>query len=158
MKRLSAAAAILIIGVIAVPLARSQSSQALNARGPATATEQELMRLVQQYNDAQVKGDRQVLERLWADDYLYTHSNGAVMNKPQDIADATSGEMTWTAARLDDMKVRLFGDVGVVTGRLIMEGRAANYASGPRRFTDVFVRRNGRWQLVGGQTTMLAPK
>ena len=158
MKRWRAAAAILIIGLIAVPLVRSQSSPAVNARGRAPATEQELMRLVQQYNDAQVKGDRQLLERLWADDYLYTHSNGAVMTKPQDIADATSGEMTWTAARLDDMKVRLFGDVGVVTGRLIMEGRAANYASGPRRFTDIFVRRHGRWQLVGGQTTMLAPK
>ncbi len=116
------------------------------------------MRLVQQYNDAQVKGDRQALERLWADDYLYTHSNGTVMNKAQDIADATSGGMTWTAARLDGMKVRVFGDVGIVTGRLIMEGRAANYASGPRRFTDIFVRRNGRWLLVGGQTTMLATK
>jgi len=157
MRRINAAAAALMIGMIAVPLAQSQSSPAA-APGGATSTEQELMRLVQQYNDAQVKGDRQALERLWADDYLYTHSNGTVMNKAQDIADATSGGMTWTAARLDGMKVRVFGDVGIVTGRLIMEGRAANYASGPRRFTDIFVRRNGRWLLVGGQTTMLATK
>lgn len=122
---------------------------------PGNADERSLMRLEQEYNDAQVKRDRPTLERVWADDYLYTHSNGTVMNKAQDIADTMSGDMTWTAARLDDMKVRLFGDVGIVTGRLTMEGRASQYASGPRRFTDVFVKRGGRWQLVGGQTTML---
>jgi ketosteroid isomerase-like protein len=123
---------------------------------PPRSDEQLLMRLVQEYNDAQVKRDRSALERLWADDYLYTHSNGAVMTKAEDIADTMSGEMTWTAAKLDDLRVRLYGEVGIVTGRLTMEGRAAQYASGPRRFTDVFVRRSGRWQLVGGQTTMMS--
>src|SRR6478672_11851269 len=97
-----------------------------------SSDEQELMRLEQAYNDAQVKRDRATLEQLWADDYLYTHSNGAVMTKAQDVA--------------------------VVTGRLVMEGRAVRYASGPRRFTDLFVRRNGRWQLVGGQTTIVGEK
>lgn len=124
----------------------------------ATTDERELMDLVQQYNDAQVKRDRETLERLWADDYLYTHSNGAVMNRAQDIADTMSGEMTWTAAHLDDMRAKIYGQVGVVTGRLTMKGRSARYASGPRRFTDIFVKRNGRWQLVGGQTTMLQEK
>jgi len=125
------------------------------AQTPRSA-EQELMALDQASNDAQVKKDRATLERLWGDDYLYTHSNGSVLNKAQDIADTMSGDMTWTAARLDDLKVKLYGDVGIVTGRLTMEGKARQYASGPRRFTDIFVKRNGRWQLVGGQTT-LAP-
>jgi ketosteroid isomerase-like protein len=123
-----------------------------------TSDGQELIRLEQEYNDAQVKRDRPTLERLWADDYLYTHSNGAVMNKAQDIADTMSGEMMWSAARVDDTHVRLYGDVGIVTGRLTMVGRSAQYASGPRRFTDVFVKRKGRWQLVGGQTTMIPGK
>ena len=125
---------------------------------PDGSDEQELMRLEQAYNDAQVTQDRATLERVWADDYVYTHSNGAVMTKAQDIDDTMSGEMTWRAARLDDMKVRKYGDVGVVTGRLVMEGRAVQYASGPRRFTDIFVRRNGQWRLVGGQTTMVPEK
>jgi ketosteroid isomerase-like protein len=123
-----------------------------------SSDEQELMRLEQAYNDAQVKRDRATLEQLWADDYLYTHSNGAVMTKAQDIDDTMSGEMAWRAAHFDDMKVRRYGDVAVVTGRLVMEGRAVRYASGPRRFTDLFVRRNGRWQLVGGQTTIVGEK
>lgn len=123
-----------------------------------SADDEELMRLEQAYNDAQVKQDRATLEQLWADDYMYTHSNGAVMTKAQDIDDTMSGEMAWRAARLDDMKVRRYGDVAVVTGRLVMEGRSVQYASGPRRFTDIFVRRNGEWRLVGGQTTMVGEK
>jgi hypothetical protein len=120
--------------------------------------ERELMALDQAYNDAQVKKDRATLERLWADDYSYTHSNGSVMNKAQDIADTMSGDMTWTAAKLDDLKVKRYGDVGVVTGQLTMQGSAKEYASGPRRFTDIFVLRNERWQLVGGQTTLIPAK
>lgn len=122
------------------------------------SVEQELMALDQAFNDAQVKKDRATLERLWADDYSYTHSNGSVMNKAQDIADTMSGGMTWTAAKLDDLHVKLYGEVGIVTGRLTMQGSAKRYAAGPRRFTDIFVKRNGRWQLVGGQTTLLPAK
>jgi len=151
MKRTVAAALVVLAVVFSGARAGSQPA------APANAVERELMDLVQRYNDAQVKRDRRTLELLWADDYLYTHSNGAVMTKAQDIADTMSGDMTWTAARLDDMKVRVFGDAGIVTGRLTMEGTAKQYASGARRFTDIFVRRNGRWQLVGGQTT-LPPK
>lgn len=117
------------------------------------SVEQELMDLDQASNDAQVRKDRATLERLWGEDYLYTHSNGSVATKAEDIADTMSG-MSWTAARLDGMKVRVYGDVGIVTGRLTMEGSAKSYASGARRFTDIFVRRGGRWLLVGGQTTM----
>jgi ketosteroid isomerase-like protein len=148
MKRTVMAALAVVVTAFSGVRAGSQSTNPV---------ERELMDLVQRYNDAQVKRDRPTLEKLWADDYLYTHSNGAVMTKVQDIADTMSGDMTWTAARLDDMKVRLYGDVGIVTGRLTMEGTAKQYASGSRRFTDIFVRRGGRWQLVGGQTT-LPPK
>ncbi len=135
-------------------LVPKKSAASSGAVAPAETVERELMALDQRYNDAQVTRDRTTLEELWADDYLYTHSNGVMMNKAQDIADTMSGDMTWTAARLDDLKVRVYGDVGIVTGRLTMEGRAKRYASGARRFTDIFVKRDGRWQLVGGQTTL----
>ena len=122
---------------------------------PPGPVRRELMQLDQLSNDAQVHKDRATLERLWADDYLYTHSNGSVMTKVQDIADTMSGNMTWTSAKLEDLEVRLYGEVGIVTGRLTMHGTAKEYASGPRRFTDIFVNRDGRWQLAGGQTTLL---
>ena len=51
---------------------------------PTSATEQEIIKLEQAATDAQFKKDRPALERLLADDYLYTHSNGSVLTKAQE--------------------------------------------------------------------------
>ena len=47
---------------------------------------------------------------------------------------------------------------GLVTGRQTLQGTAKGYVSGPRRFTDIFVKRNGRWQCAGGQSTLVPAK
>jgi ketosteroid isomerase-like protein len=77
------------------------------------------------------------------------------MNKSQEIASTMSGNTTWTDWKYDDMKVRVFGDVGIVTGRLVLTGASTQYKSGARRYTDVFVKRNGRWQIVECQSTLV---
>jgi ketosteroid isomerase-like protein len=119
--------------------------------------EQDVMKLERLWNDvASIKKDRAALEQLLADDFSYTHSTGVVSNKNQEIADTMSSQ--WTSSRTEDMKVRIFGDVVIVTGRQVVEGTSKGYVSGPRRFTDVFVRRNGRWQIVVGQTTLVQAK
>jgi ketosteroid isomerase-like protein len=115
------------------------------------------MKLEQTWNDvASIKKDRALLEQILADDYVYTHSNGAVANKAQEITDTMSSE--WTSSKTDDMKVRVYGDVAIVTGRQTHQGTAKGYVSGPRRFTDIFVKRNGRWQCAGGQSTLVPAK
>jgi len=119
-----------------------------------SATEQEIIKLEQTVTDAQFKKDRAALERLLADDYLYTHSNGSVLTKAQEIAESMSGDAQWTDSKFADLKVRVFGDVAVLTGRQTIQGTAKGYVPGPRRITDVFVKRNGRWQYVGGQSTL----
>jgi ketosteroid isomerase-like protein len=80
------------------------------------------------------------------------------MNKADEIADTLSGDSKWTASTFADMKVRIYGDVAIVTGVQTLQGTAKGYVSGPRRITDVFVRRDGRWQMVGGQTTVVPRK
>ena len=119
-----------------------------------SATEQEIIKLEQTVTDAQFKKDRAALERLLADDYLYTHSNGSVLNKTQEIAESMSSDVQWTDSKFADLKVRIFGDVAVLTGRQTIQGTAKGYVPGPRRITDIFVKRNGRWQYVGGQSTL----
>ena len=119
-----------------------------------SAVEQEIIKLEQTVTDAQFKKDRAALERLLAEDYLYTHSNGSVLDKAQEIAESMSSEVQWTDSRLADLKVRVFGTVAVLTGRQSVRGAAKGYVPGPRRITDIFVQRNGRWQWVGGQATL----
>ena len=118
------------------------------------AAEQDIIKLEQTVTDAQFKKDRAALERLLADDYLYTHSNGSVLNKAQEIAESMSSDVQWTDSKFADLKVRIFGDVAVLTGRQTIRGAAKGYVPGPCRITDIFVKRNGRWQHVGGQSTL----
>ena len=119
-----------------------------------SATEQEIIKLEQAATDAQFKKDRAALERLLDDDYLYTHSNGSVLNKTQEIAESMSSQVQWTDSKFADLKVRIFGDVAVLTGQQTVQGTAKGYVPGPRRITDMFVKRSGRWQWAGGQATL----
>jgi len=99
------------------------------------AAEQDIIKLEQTVTDAQFKKDRAALERLLADDYLYTHSNGSVLNKAQEIAESMSSDVQWTDSKFADLKVRIFGDVAVLTGRqtirgeVLRLGKSRRYAS-----------------------------
>jgi ketosteroid isomerase-like protein len=51
--------------------------------------------------------------------------------------------------RFDQLRVRLYGDTAIANGIVVITGAGG----GERRsvFTDVFVRRDGRWQAVNAQ-------
>ena len=134
-----------LLGLLASSRARAQAT---------SAVEQEIIKLEQTVTNAQFKKDRAALERLLADDYLYTHSNGSVLNKAQEIAESMSSDVQWTDSKFADLKVRVFGDVAVLTGRQTIQGTAKGYVPGPRRITDIFVKRSGHWQWAGGQATL----
>ena len=124
----------------------------------SSSVEQDIIKLEQAVTDAQFKKDRAALERLLDDDYLYTHSNGSVLNKTQEIAESMSSQVQWTDSKFADLKVRIFGDVAVLTGQQTVQGTAKGYVPGPRRITDMFVKRSGRWQWAGGQATLESTK
>ena len=124
----------------------------------ANATEQEVLKAYHSLDEASIKKDRATMERMMADDYVYTHSNGTVTSKTEEIAETMSADTKWTASKLDSSKVRIYGDVAVVSGVQTLTGSAKGYVSGPRRITDLWVRRNGRWQTVGGQSTIVPAK
>ena len=142
-----------IVAVLCLPLA---SGRALAQA--SSSVEQDIIKLEQAATDAQFKKDRAALERLLADDYLYTHSNGFVLNKTQEIAESMSSDVQWTDSKFADLKVRIFGDVAVLTGRQTIQGTATGYVPGPRRITDIFVKRSGRWEWAGGQATLESTK
>ena len=141
-----------LFGVLALLAAAPAYSQS------PTAAEQAVLTAYRTLDQAQFKKDRTVMERLMADDYSYTHSNGAVNDKAADIKETMSEETKWTDTKSDDLKVRTYGDVAVVTGRLTLTGSTKSYVPGPRRFTEIWVSRGGRWRNVGGQTTLVPTK
>ena len=124
-----------------------------------SAAEQAVLKAVRELDEAQlIKKDRAAMERLMASEYQYGHSNGTVANKAQDIAESMSPGQNWTAITHDDLKVRIYGNVAIVTGTSTLTGSAKGYASGARRFTDIWIKRDGRWQNLGGQSTLVSAK
>jgi ketosteroid isomerase-like protein len=136
---------LMVAGALVAPAGRAQVSN---------APEQELIRLENAWKEAVVKRDAAALHRFYADEYVGTDQEGMVWNKAQDMAIDTTGISRLASSKLDDRKVRLYGDVAVVTGRDTSQGTLLGHAvSGQSRFTDVFVKREGRWQCVASQAT-----
>ena len=132
-------------GMLLAPPAHAQG-----ARTP----EQELIAVENDWNEAVIKRDVSALRQFYADEYVSTDSEGMVWNKAQDIAIDTAGASRLTSFKLEDLKVHVYGDVAVVTGRSATKGTTQGAAArGLTRFTDVFVKRDGRWQCVANQAT-----
>ena len=130
------------------------------AQTPPTSREQTLIALETNWSQAAIARDGATLDRFYADEYVFTNEDGVTSNKAKEIANITSGAFRLTAFKFNDLKVRLYGDVAVVTGENNIKGTWEDInkdISGPYRFTDVFVKRNGRWQCVASQSSRITP-
>ncbi len=116
---------------------------------PDTPEVKELMRLESVWNEAHEKGDASALEKLWADDLEVTVPRMPVMAKPDVLGFARSGRMKFQRYLTSDLKVRVYGDAAVVSGRLrrtrTLNGKTVD---DDWRFTKLYIRREGRWQVV----------
>jgi ketosteroid isomerase-like protein len=119
--------------------------------------EQTLIRIEQELGEGLRKGDASARERHLADTYVFTDVDGTVLDKARSVADIKSGALKVPPAKLEDIRVQVYGDAAVVTLRSIEKGTTykAKDLSGQYRWTDVFVRRNGTWQMVATQGTRI---
>ncbi len=118
--------------------------------------EQELTQLEREWSNAMVKGDASAIERIEAGDFMFTAPDGTTNDKSQDVNDLKSGTFKAQSFDLSDLRVRTYGDTAVVTGTNDLKATyKGKDISGKYRFTDVFVKRNGRWQAVASQASPL---
>ena len=124
--------------------------------GPGNDVETTILALEKQWSVANVHKDVAALERIMADDYIGIEAVGVVQTKAQEIGDIKTGDVVVEAEEPTEMKVRLYGDVAVVTGHLLVqdvrEGKSGHHEV---VFTDIWVKRDGRWQVVNYQGTQL---
>jgi ketosteroid isomerase-like protein len=124
--------------------------------GTSGATEEAVMRIERELLAAVLKGDSSANERYLAETYVFTGPDGTVENKAQAIADLKSGDLKLQSASLDGAKVQVYGDTAVVTYSSNDKGTyKGKDISGKTRWTDVFVKHNGRWEVVASHGTML---
>jgi hypothetical protein len=117
----------------------------------------ELTQIEHRIVKAWLDGDRATIESILAADWSVIDLTGRVLTKTQVMQELGSGDRKIESGSVDDLNIRLFGDTAVVTGRSVLAGSyQGKRASVTQRFTDVFVKRDGRWQAVASQGTQVA--
>ncbi|MEP6901408.1 MAG: nuclear transport factor 2 family protein [Actinomycetota bacterium] len=120
--------------------------------------EAKLMQVERDIGAANIKRDKAFFERIEADEFIFTDSGGGITTKTEDVAslDKPPGEFKLVSYIVDEMKVSVYGNAAVVTGRTTTVSRGKDReATNKSRFTDVFVKRGGRWQLVAGHSSRI---
>lgn len=149
MKRFAIAVTVVVVILTIAVLAQQKSGSA----------EQELLKLEQDWTNANLKADVAVLDRILADDYTWINQEGVLRTKAQNLELIKSGGLVIPSMVTDDMKVRIYGDAAVVTGRntfkATLEGKDFD---GQERWTDTWIKRNGLWQCVATHNSMITAK
>jgi len=121
--------------------------------------EQEVLKVENDWSEAQIKHDVSAIKQLYADEFLATYPDGSTTNKSQEIESFASGDLKLVSYKFEDMKVHVYGEVAVVTSLSTIKATFKDKdVSGSYRGTDVFVKRDGRWQCVATQGTVAANK
>ena len=110
-----------------------------------------LRKLYADLNAAGSTRDREALERLFADGYVWIQGNGRVITKAKHIDNIMGNASQFSLSLPPLEQLSVYGDVAVL--RL-----TENRGQGDFFATTVFARRDGRWQFVHGQGTLLPPE
>ena len=129
------------------------TSSPTSAAGLAAASTENVEQAVRQLDNertqATQKSDTTFIERVYADDYVVIAANGRVRSKAQVVADYKSGVLKVESLKDDELKVRVYGDTAILTGRSTQKIKDnGQEISGQTLFTRVYVKRNGQWQFV----------
>jgi ketosteroid isomerase-like protein len=118
-------------------------------------TEQLILRLENEGREATLKNDLAANDRLLADNWINVNPDGSVTTKAKLLELLKAGSFTIQSIENDEVMVRVFGDAAVVTGRSTTKraGERGEILTRQVRFTRVYVRDHGRWQVVSAHNT-----
>jgi hypothetical protein len=110
------------------------------------AAKRGIRHLIQERNEAVAKRDRAALERIFAEDFVFIHSLGYIVDRENQIDDMLSLERP--------VPLLVYGDIAIHRNIGGIPGAAGNPTGAG---TWVYVRTGERWRAVQAQTTELQP-
>jgi ketosteroid isomerase-like protein len=111
--------------------------------------EEELLKLEKAFAEAIAKNDPEAIERFVVDDWIIIDPDGEIVDRTRFFEVIKSGALTHDMMESEDLRVRIYGDSAVVTAVTRTRGKFMGQEfSTQERATDVFVKRDGRWQCV----------
>jgi peptidylprolyl isomerase len=151
MKRIILAA---LVGVAIILPAEAQTRGRRTRPAPspraAANEEQALLKLQQEWIAALRRRDINVLGSLIADDYVGITHEGMIGDKNQALEPARATTPNREPMIVENQKVRFYGNTAIITGQIVYGGtRRINH-------TQVWAKRQGRWQIVSWQGTPIS--
>jgi ketosteroid isomerase-like protein len=124
----------------------------------SASVEEQIKKMERDRAVAVVKADVATLSGLTSDDYILINANGQLSDKATTMNNIKTGVIKLTANEVSDLKVRVYGDTAVVTGKSSAKGTiGGRELKGPVMFTRVYVKQNGKWLSVAFQQTPIVP-
>lgn len=111
---------------------------------------QEILKISDEREEALGKGDVAALDRIDADDLVYTNWRGVTMTKAEHQAEIRARGISFqTNFKHADVQVTIHGNTGIVTGVSTTTVQyKGNTMNGSRKFVNVYAKENGRWRCV----------
>ncbi len=128
--------------------------------GPKSTPEQiekELLAIEQDVIKANETCDRAAFERIEASEFIFTSSSGEVTTRQEDLDGMKDCHPKQLDAELSDIRVQVHGDMALLNAKLTetLKKKDGTPVRASFRFTDVFVWRDGRWQMVAGHSSRI---
>ena len=102
-------------------------------------------------------GDSSVVERILADDFVGVDPKGRVYDKSKMVSDTREAPKYFVSNHANEIKVRFYGEAAVAQGDETWERRTGDPLRGRFVWTDTWVKRNGKWQIVAAED-LIAPE
>ena len=114
-----------------------------------TSDHDTLLALNADYIHSVQHGDVRRFSEILADDFLCSLPDGTLVDRAR-FLERTAQPVTIANLQAHDVNLRLMGDFAIIHARttFTVDGRAAS-----GRYTDIWARRNGRWQAVSAHVT-----
>ena len=103
--------------------------------------------------DIMIRNDQAALNAILADEFVYHQPTGAIVPKATYLENLKSGEVKINSARRENVTIHVYGDTATAMGDAMVdvvrkgEPQKAHY-----RYLNVWVKRDGRWQLAARQS------
>jgi ketosteroid isomerase-like protein len=122
------------------------------------AMEAQVLKVGLAYNEMIVRGNASEIEKILADEYLYTNEKGEVRNKTEDLATYKTRKSKIESSVTTNQKVRVIGNnAAIETGTFHVKGIGGDGKpfDETERYTSVWMWRDLRWQLVSDHTSQI---
>ena len=114
-----------------------------------------LVTLEHRVEQATQRGDVAFLDSVYAPSFRFKHSTGVIEERAPRLAAVRQRTTKVYTRDLDSLDVEVHGDVALTTGRIHVrqESDDPHWRDYTIRYARVYVRRDGRWQLLTHHST-----